>query len=153
MANSDDEKVHDVIPLSEPEPERTMAHWLGRRCRQLREDKGVKTSEIVQWINGRNGQLDVSSLSNFETGKTWPQKLDAIVAAYAVTCGVEDGRKLWRAALKDYVRLGGAPLPNRNPSHAQHSVLLALEAAQRIQPYDGESQDTPTSTPRDEEAG
>lgn len=146
-ASKDDEFGLSAI-AEEPERERTMLHWLGRHCRELREKRLVKTSEIVQWVHGRSGPLDISSLSNFENGKNWPQRLDAVIAAYAITCGVEDGRTLWRAALTDYVKLGGAPLPTRNPSHAQSSVLLSLEAAQRQTPYDGESRGTPTSTPK-----
>jgi hypothetical protein len=118
---------------------RTMLYWLGRRLRELRKAKGVSVSSLVQWVEGQgrgHGKpLDAGTVSNFETGKSWPRALDGLIAAYAAECGYEDGRKLWEEALANYMKFGGAPLPTRWPSSADRAVQLALEAARRKKPY------------------
>lgn len=126
----------------------TMRYWLARTLRQTRESRGVSRDAIRMLVPGRDGNpMDISTLSRFENGQTWPREIDALVPAYALLCGIEDPRELWKQALADWLAKGAAPTVGQL-SPALRSVMLAVEARQRQQPYDAESQGKPTSIPK-----
>lgn len=126
---------------------RTMRYWLARTLRETRETAGLERNTVANLAG-----VDGATISRFENGHTWPQQIDRIVAAYALLCGVDDGRDLWARALTAYRTNGGAPLlGDLNP--AQRALLLALEASQRSRPYDAESQEEPSATDRRQEDG
>lgn len=70
-----------------------MAASLGRAARAAREQAGVTLMEIAVEAN-----VAQTTVHRFEAGDGWRRETDAIVAAYAKLCGVEEA-ELWRRAL------------------------------------------------------
>jgi len=71
---------------------RTMILGLAATCIAAR--KSTKTS--VASIAATAG-VSASTIHKFERGRTWPQRVEAIVHAYAVASG-EEARELWKDA-------------------------------------------------------
>lgn len=135
-----------------PTHTRTMRYWLGRTLRETREaarDEGgheLALYQIALYLRDSGIQISEATLSRLETDSTgWPRKdLDAIVAAYADLCGIEDPRDLWRRALDSWVSRGGIPALGIITPY-RSATILALEARQRSQQRAGESRSKPTS--------
>jgi transcriptional regulator with XRE-family HTH domain len=119
---------------------RTMRYWLSCTLKEVRERAGQKPKTVAELAG-----VDASTISRFENNQAWPQKIDRMVAAYAMLSGVDDGRDLWHEAVERFRAQGGAPVLGELSS-AQKSLRLALEAAQRQSPYGDESPSVRTST-------
>ena len=67
--------------------------WLGRACRQAREDRGVVQVKIAAAI-----EVNQATIARFEDGSAWPRKPEQVLMAYASELDI-DMRLLWVQAL------------------------------------------------------
>ena len=63
--------------------------WLGRACRQAREDKGVVQVKIAAAI-----EVNQATIARFEDGSAWPRRPEEVLMAYASELDM-DVRLLW----------------------------------------------------------
>ena len=52
--------------------------WLGRACRQAREDRGVVQVKIAAAI-----EVNQATIARFEDGSAWPRRPEQVLMAYA----------------------------------------------------------------------
>lgn len=130
---------------TKPEQTRTMRYWLGRTLRETRNAAGKDLLDISQELRRNGLSTTEPTVSRIETSPGWPRDLDAIVAAYAEVCRIEDPRDLWEKALGAWISRGGIPyLGSLTPERS--AELLALEARKRSLQRAGESQAKPISS-------
>ena len=67
--------------------------WLGRACRQAREERGVVQVKIAAAI-----EVNQATIARFEDGSAWPRKPEEVLMAYASELDI-DMRLLWVQAL------------------------------------------------------
>ena len=67
--------------------------WLGRACRQAREERGVVQVRIAAAI-----EVNQATIARFEDGSAWPRKPEEVLMAYASELDI-DMRLLWVQAL------------------------------------------------------
>ena len=67
--------------------------WLGRACRQAREDRGVVQVKIAAAI-----EVNQATIARFEDGSAWPRRPEQVLMAYATELDL-DMRLLWVQAL------------------------------------------------------
>ncbi len=67
--------------------------WLGRACRQAREDRGVVQVRIAAAI-----EVNQATIARFEDGSAWPRRPEDVLMAYASELDI-DVRLLWVHAL------------------------------------------------------
>ncbi|MET0957449.1 MAG: helix-turn-helix transcriptional regulator [Solirubrobacterales bacterium] len=67
--------------------------WLGRACRQAREEKGVVQVKIAAAI-----EVNQATIARFEDGSAWPRRPEQVLMAYATELDI-DMRLLWVQAL------------------------------------------------------
>src|SRR5689334_16560913 len=75
--------------MSVAEAARPFLPWLGRACRQAREDRNVVQVEIAAAI-----KVNQATIARFEDGTAWPRHPEDVLMAYAGELGV-DVRLLW----------------------------------------------------------
>ena len=63
--------------------------WVGRACRQAREEKGVHQVQIAAAI-----RVNQATVARFEEGTAWPRRPEEVLMAYASELGM-DVRLLW----------------------------------------------------------
>jgi transcriptional regulator with XRE-family HTH domain len=63
--------------------------WVGRACRQAREEKGVHQVQIAAKI-----KVNQATIARFEDGTAWPRRPEEVLMAYASELGM-DVRLLW----------------------------------------------------------
>ena len=63
--------------------------WLGRACRQAREQKDVVQVEIAAAI-----EVNQATIARFEDGAGWPKRPEEVLMAYASELKI-DVRLLW----------------------------------------------------------
>ena len=63
--------------------------WLGRACRQAREERGVVQVRIAAAI-----EVNQATIARFEDGSAWPRKPEEVLLAYASELDM-DVRLLW----------------------------------------------------------
>ena len=63
--------------------------WLGRACRQAREDRGVVQVKIAAAI-----EVNQATIARFEDGSAWPRRPEEVLMAYASELDM-DVRLLW----------------------------------------------------------
>jgi transcriptional regulator with XRE-family HTH domain len=63
--------------------------WLGRACRQAREERQIVQVEIAAAI-----KVNQATIARFEDGTAWPRHPEEVLMAYAGELGV-DVRMLW----------------------------------------------------------
>ena len=63
--------------------------WLGRACRQAREEKGVVQVRIAAAI-----EVNQATIARFEDGSAWPRRPEEVLLAYASELEM-DVRLLW----------------------------------------------------------
>ena len=63
--------------------------WLGRACRQAREEKEIVQVEIAAAI-----KVNQATIARFEDGTAWPRRPEEVLMAYAGELGI-DVRLLW----------------------------------------------------------
>jgi len=63
--------------------------WLGRACRQAREDRNVVQVRIAAAI-----EVNQATIARFEEGIAWPRKPEEVLLAYASELDM-DVRLLW----------------------------------------------------------
>ena len=71
---------------------RPLLPWLGRACRQAREERGVVQVKIAAAI-----PVNQATIARFEDGIAWPRHPEEVLLAYASELGV-DVRLLWLRA-------------------------------------------------------
>ena len=82
--------VSDRTPGMEAE---RVAHpflsWIGRACRQVREERGVMQVQIAAAM-----RVNQATIARFEDGTAWPRRPEEVLMAYANQLGM-DVRVLW----------------------------------------------------------
>jgi len=63
--------------------------WIGRACRQAREERGVLQVQIAAAV-----RVNQATIARFEDGTAWPRHPEAVLMAYASELGM-DVRVLW----------------------------------------------------------
>ena len=63
--------------------------WLGRACRQAREERNVKQVKIAAAI-----EVNQATIARFEDGSAWPRHPEEVLMAYAGELEM-DVRLLW----------------------------------------------------------
>ena len=63
--------------------------WVGRACRQARQDRGVHQVQIAAAI-----KVNQATIARFEDGTAWPRRPEEVLMAYAIELGM-DVRLLW----------------------------------------------------------
>ena len=71
------------------EIERPFLPWLGRACRQAREERHVVQVRIAAVI-----EVNQATIARFEDGSAWPRKPEEVLMAYASELDM-DVRLLW----------------------------------------------------------
>jgi transcriptional regulator with XRE-family HTH domain len=75
------------------EVSRPFLPWLGRACRQAREERGVVQVKIAAAI-----EVNQATIARFEDGSAWPRRPEEVLMAYASELDI-DMRLLWVNAL------------------------------------------------------
>lgn len=95
--------------------------WIAEACRTAREIAKVSQADV-----GRFAGLARSGINRFEGGRAWPKDPARIVKSYAMLCGFDDSRDLWRIALLMWTQYGSdAPAPvgaGEKPDLSSHLV-------------------------------
>ena len=68
---------------------RPLLPWLGRACRQAREERGVVQVKIAAAI-----EVNQATIARFEDGTAWPRRPEEVLMAYASELDM-DVRLLW----------------------------------------------------------
>ena len=68
---------------------RPLLPWLGRACRQAREDRNVVQVRIAAAI-----EVNQATIARFEEGIAWPRRPEEVLMAYASELDM-DVRLLW----------------------------------------------------------
>jgi transcriptional regulator with XRE-family HTH domain len=63
--------------------------WIGRACRQAREERGVHQVQIAAAM-----KVNQATIARFEEGTAWPRRPEDVLMAYAGELGM-DVRVLW----------------------------------------------------------
>jgi transcriptional regulator with XRE-family HTH domain len=63
--------------------------WIGRACRQAREERGVHQVQIAAAL-----KVNQATIARFEDGTAWPRRPEEVLMAYASELGM-DVRVLW----------------------------------------------------------
>jgi predicted transcriptional regulator len=93
--------------------------WLGRACRQAREERGVVQVKIAAAI-----EVNQATIARFEDGSAWPRKPEEVLMAYASELDL-DMRLLWVQAL--VLWLENEPVLDKD---SQQRIRAALERLQ-----------------------
>src|SRR5436190_1003682 len=72
---------------------RPLLPWLGRACREAREEKGIVQVEIAAAL-----KVNQATIVRFEDGTAWPRRPEEVLMAYASELEI-DVRLLWVHAL------------------------------------------------------
>ncbi|MET0127037.1 MAG: helix-turn-helix transcriptional regulator, partial [Solirubrobacterales bacterium] len=67
--------------------------WLGRACRQARQERDVIQVKIAAAI-----EVNQATIARFEDGSAWPRRPEQVLMAYATELDI-DMRLLWVQAL------------------------------------------------------
>ena len=89
---------------------RPLLPWLGRACRQAREDRNVVQVKIAAAI-----EVNQATIARFEDGIAWPRQPEEVLMAYASELDM-DVRLLWLHAF--VLWLETRPGPGRGESGA-----------------------------------
>ncbi len=68
---------------------RPLLPWLGRACRQAREERGVVQVRIAAAI-----EVNQATIARFEEGSAWPRRPEEVLMAYASELDM-DVRLIW----------------------------------------------------------
>jgi DNA-binding XRE family transcriptional regulator len=71
------------------ETPRPFLPWLGRACREVREERGVVQVKIAAAI-----EVNQATIARFEDGVAWPKRPEEVTMAYATELEI-DVRLLW----------------------------------------------------------
>ena len=71
------------------EMQRPFLPWLGRACRQAREERNIVQVKIAAAI-----EVNQATIARFEDGTAWPRRPEDVLMAYASELGM-DVRLLW----------------------------------------------------------
>ena len=71
------------------ETPRPFLPWLGRACRQAREERGVVQVQIAAAL-----RVNQATIARFEDGTAWPRRPEEVLMAYASELEI-DVRLLW----------------------------------------------------------
>ena len=76
-------------PMEADEVPRPFLPWIGRACRQAREERGVHQVQIAAAI-----KVNQATIARFEDGSAWPRRPEEVLMAYANELGM-DVRVMW----------------------------------------------------------
>ena len=71
------------------EAPRPFLPWIGRACRQARQERGVHQVQIAAAL-----KVNQATIARFEDGIAWPRRPEELLMAYASELGM-DVRVLW----------------------------------------------------------
>jgi transcriptional regulator with XRE-family HTH domain len=80
------DRTSDMEAEAVPHP---FLSWIGRACRQAREEKGVVQVQIAAVL-----KVNQATIARFEDGTAWPRRPEDVLMAYASELGM-DVRVLW----------------------------------------------------------
>src|SRR5262245_41706617 len=75
--------------MNADETPRPFLSWIGRACRQAREEHGVMQVQIAAAM-----RVNQATIARFEDGTAWPRRPEDVLTAYASELGM-DVRVLW----------------------------------------------------------
>ena len=75
--------------MATQESPRPLLPWLGRACREAREESGIVQVEIAAAL-----KVNQATIARFEDGTAWPRRPEEVLSAYASELEV-DVRLLW----------------------------------------------------------
>ena len=75
--------------MATQEAPRPLLPWLGRACREAREEKGIVQVEIAAAL-----KVNQATIARFEDGTAWPRRPEEVLIAYASELEI-DVRLLW----------------------------------------------------------
>jgi transcriptional regulator with XRE-family HTH domain len=104
------------------ETPRPFLPWLGRACRQARDQKGVVQVQIAAAL-----KVNQATIARFEDGTAWPRRPEEVLMAYSSELGM-DVRLLWLHAF--VLWLENEPVLN---PESQEEIRAALK---RLSPAD-----------------
>lgn len=93
------------------EPGERFLFWLGEAAKRLREEAGLGPSSIAAKLGRREATVEA-----FEKGINNPRDLEAILAIYAESVGLDDPRDIVRDALRLWYEHGEPPSGNGTPT-------------------------------------
>ena len=79
--------------MATQESPRPLLPWLGRACREAREESGIVQVEIAAAL-----KVNQATIARFEDGTAWPRRPEEVLRAYARELEI-DVRLLWVHAL------------------------------------------------------
>ena len=103
------------------ETPRPFLPWLGRACRQARQDKDVVQVQIAAAL-----RVNQATIARFEDGTAWPRHPEEVLLAYATELGM-DVRLLWLHAF--VLWLENEPVLNPERQEEIRAALRRLDAA------------------------
>lgn len=95
---------HAAQEMSARPPGQRFLFWLGEAARQLREEHGLGPSAVSARLGVREATVE-----SFEKAKNMPRDLEALLAAYAAVCDLDDPRDIVRDALRLWYECGEGP--------------------------------------------
>lgn len=98
----------DYSGVGQLPPGHRFSYWLGKAAREVREEADGTLPSIASKL-GRRG---IAGLERFERGQTLPQRLEQVLAAYALEAELEDPREIIVRAMRDWFQGGGPPVLN-----------------------------------------
>ena len=98
---------------------RPLLPWLGRACRQAREERGVKQVKIAAEI-----EVNQATIARFEDGIAWPRQPEEVLMAYASVLDT-DMRLLWLRAF--VLWLENEPVLNKQSKEQIQAALKRLK--------------------------
>ena len=98
---------------------RPLLPWLGRACREAREDKNVVQVKIAAAI-----EVNQATIARFEDGTAWPRRPEEVLMAYASELDM-DVRLFWLHAF--VLWLENDPVLDKESQEQIRAALKRLE--------------------------
>jgi DNA-binding XRE family transcriptional regulator len=98
---------------------RPLLPWLGRACRQAREERNVVQVRIAAAI-----EVNQATIARFEDGIAWPRQPEALLMAYSSELDL-DVRMLWLRAF--VLWLEHEPVLDKNSQEQVRAALKRLK--------------------------
>lgn len=110
---------------------REIVYWIAKAAEQIRTEAKVEAEGVAHLAS-----MHPRTITRFENLETFPEQLDEVAAAYAIACGLEDERIIYRRAVELWYEKGSSALPTSRAaqtatSYAQRFAQTFAGGAQR----------------------